>query len=122
MIRKGHFFIIIKEIKMIISPVTIDEFKQHLQLDDDLYSDEKGIKILNQYLLAATNLAEHILQREIIKRTDDNAIAESIVDVPEVVKQYVLTQASDYFYQRELSGERTFNTYHKHLLDAYRLY
>lgn len=100
-----------------ISPVTLEVFKAHMHIDDDFEDD-----LLSQYLVSATGYAEHLMQREIIKRNDDQALAESADDVPPAVKQYVLCLAGDYYTHREMSGEKTLTEYHDHLLDPFILW
>ena len=100
-----------------VSPVTLEELKAHLHIDDD-FEDAS----LSQYLLAATQDAEHILQREIIRREDLEALAEDATTVPAVVKQYVLCLAGDMFANRELSGEKQLSVHFAHLLDPFILY
>lgn len=96
------------------SPVTVDELKAHLHIDDD-FEDA----LLSQYLLSATQDAEHTMQREIIKRGDDEALAEDADSVPPAVKQYVLCLAGDMFANRELSGEKALSVHFAHLLDPF---
>ena len=100
-----------------LSPVTVDELKAHLHIDDD-FEDT----LLSQYLLTATGDAEHTMQREIIKRNDEQALAESASNVPPAVKQYVLVVAGDLFVHREMSGEKALSQYHVHLLDPFILW
>ena len=68
-------------------PVTVAEAKAHLRIDTD--ADDS---ILQQYILASTQQAEHILQREIIYRSDPKALADVSDEVPQTVKQYILTR------------------------------
>lgn len=100
-----------------VSPVSVDELKTHLHIDDD-FEDS----LLSQYLLTATGDAEHTMQREVIKRNDDQALAESADDVPPAVKQYVMVLAGDFFTHREMSGEKALSQYHVHLLDPFILW
>ncbi len=95
-----------------VSPVSVELFKAHMHIDDD-FEDS----LIEQYLLTATGDAEQTMQREVIKRNDEYALAESADDVPPAVKQYVLVLAGDYFTHREMSGEKELKKYHEHLLD-----
>ena len=44
-----------------IAPVSLEEIKAHLRIDDD-FEDQ----LLEHYILVATQQAEHIMQREVI--------------------------------------------------------
>lgn len=100
-----------------ISPVTLDEVKAHLRLDID-EEDE----LLNSYILAATQDAEHRMCREIIYRRDPFCLCHDINDVPPIVKQYILITVADMYTNRENITEKTVNFRFVHLLDPYILY
>ena len=67
-----------------IAPVTVEEVKAHLRIDDDIED-----ALLEQYILSATQEAEQILEREIIFRKDPKALSKDIDNVPPTVKQYI---------------------------------
>ncbi len=98
-------------------PVTVADLKAHLRIDTAAEDN-----LLQQYIYAATQEAEHYMQREIIKRNDAYAICESAAEVPYVIKQYLLVQAGFLYSHRETQGTDSLHTYHEHLLDGYRLY
>ena len=95
-----------------IGVVSLDEVKAHLRIDYD-YEDE----LISSYILAATQLAEHILQREIVQRVDPCALCKEVKDTPQLVKHFVLCQIGDFFANRELSTAQVVNTRYSHLLD-----
>lgn len=95
-----------------IGVVTLDEVKEHLRVDYD-YEDS----LISSYILTATQLAEHILQREIVQRVDPCALCKEVKDAPQLVKHFVLCQIGDFFANRELSTSQTVNIRYGHLLD-----
>ena len=97
--------------------VTLAEVKAHLHIDDDTEAD-----MLQQYMAAATQEAEHHLCREIIRRNDDKAVCDSIEDVPSAIKQVILARTASFYSQREDMGERQLSTYYRNLLDPWILY
>lgn len=100
-----------------IAPVTVEEVKAHLRIDDDIED-----ALLEQYILSATQEAEQILEREIIFRKDPKALSKDIENVPPTVKQYIYCMVGDMYAHRELSDVSQLQTFHKHLLDPYILY
>ena len=100
-----------------IAPVTVEEVKAHLRIDDDIED-----ALLEQYILSATQEAEQILEREIIFRKDPKALSKNIENVPPTVKQYIYCMVGDMYAHRELSDVSQLQTFHKHLLDPYILY
>ena len=100
-------------------PVTLATLKAHLRLDADDTSEDD---LLTQYILTATQEAEHFMQREIIRRNDEQALADNADGVPPTVAQYVLTEAGHLYNHREMMGTDNLHTYHQHLLDPYRLF
>ena len=99
-----------------VLPVEISDLKKHLNIDID---DDDSL--LEEYEAAAVELAEHFMNREIIKRNDQQALAASVADVPAVVKQYIRCQVGDFYKQREITATGSFATFYKHLLDPYCL-
>lgn len=100
-----------------IAPVTLEEVKAHLRIDYDGEDD-----LLNQYILTATQDAEHRMTREIVKRNDPYALCESADNCPPTVKQYVLAFVGDMYSHRELTDLSNYKTFYAHLLDPYILY
>ena len=100
-----------------IAPVTVDEIKAHLRIDDD--SEDQ---LLANYAIVATSDAEMIMQREVIFRADEMALATTAEDVPMTVKQYILCAVGDMYAHRELHDTTNLSQFYKHLLDAYCLY
>ena len=97
-------------------PVDISDLKKHLNIDTD---DDN--QLLEEYEAAAVEMAEHFMNREIIKRDDQQALAASAADVPAAVKQYIRCQVGDFYKQREITATGSFATFYKHLLDPYCL-
>ena len=97
-------------------PVPLDDLKKHLNIDINDDDD-----LLLEYEAAAVELAEHFMNREIIKRDDQQALAASADDVPAAVKQYIRCQVGDFYKQREITATGQFATFYKHLLDPYCL-
>ena len=100
-----------------ICAVTIEQLHHHLQIDFDF---DDGL--LESYALAATQHAEHIMQREIIKRGDPQALCESIDTVPPMVRQYVLLETADLYRYRETMQSGSLTPIFVHLLDPFILY
>ena len=100
-----------------IAPVTLDECKAQMRID---YDDEDTI--ITQYILTATQDAEHRMVREIVKRNDPQALCETAENCPPSVKQYILVSVSDMFAHRELQETGTYTTHFEHLLDPFILY
>ena len=92
--------------------VTLEEVKAHLRVDYDFEDD-----LIKSYIDAATQMAEHILQREIVQRQDPCALCKEVKDAPQLVKHFVLCQIGDFFANRELSTSQTVNIRYSHLLD-----
>lgn len=101
------------------TPVTLAEAKAQIRVDDTAEDD-----LITSYIFVATEQAEHILQREIVKRSDDEAVSElsSAHSIPPTIKQFILCLIGDLYAHRELSEQGTYNTFHRHLLDPYILY
>lgn len=100
-----------------IKAVTTQQIHHHLQID---YDNDDGL--LDSYALAATQHAEHIMQREIIKRRDPCALAASIADVPPMVTNFILCEVADFYRYRENVQSVTINRVFVHLLDPFILY
>ena len=99
-----------------VLPVEISDLKKHLNIDINDDDD-----LLLEYEAAAVEMAEHFMNREIIKRDDQQALAASAADVPAAVKQYIRCQVGDFYKQREITATGQFATFYKHLLDPYCL-
>lgn len=102
-----------------VLPVTVADLKAHLRLDSDDTSEDD---LLEQYIFAAVQEAEHYMQREIVQRADTMAICEDAADVPQSIKQYLLAEAGFIYNHRESQGTDNLHRYHEHLLDGYRLF
>ena len=100
-----------------IAPVTVEEAKAHLRIDDD--SEDA---LIENYIISATGLAEQIMHREVIYRNDSKALAQSVEDVPQLVKQYVVCMVGDLFAHRELTDKSGYTQFHEHLLDPFIIY
>lgn len=97
--------------------VALEDVKVHLRIDDDAEDS-----LLETYILVATEQAEHIMQREIIFRSDKNALAQTIEEVPQTVKAFILCYVGDLYSHRELSDAQNLTTFWKHLLDPFIIY
>ncbi len=99
--------------------VELAHVKLHLRLDHD--ADDELVKA---FIEAATSQAEHVLGREIVKSRDENALAETVDDVPAAVRAWICLAVSDMYEKRSISesglgqGRRNYD----HLLDAYRMF
>lgn len=97
--------------------VTLAEAKAHLRVDYD-FEDT----LIESYISASTQMAEHILQREIVQRQDPCALCKDAADAPLIVKQFVLCQVGDFFANRELTTDKAVNVRYQHLLDPFIKY
>lgn len=99
--------------------VDLNYVKLHLRVD---HSDDDAL--IESLIGAATSQAEHVLGREIVKRTDKNALAETVSDVPDAVKSWICLAVADLYEKRSISesslgqGRRNYD----HLLDAFRIF
>lgn len=100
-----------------IAPITVEEIKAHLRIDDD--SEDT---LISQYILTATQDAEQRMQREVIFRNDSKALAKTIADVPPIIKQYIMCYVGDMYAHRELTDLSNYKTFYEHLLDPFVLY
>lgn len=98
---------VIYQLTPIVPIVTLEEVKAHLRVDYDFEDD-----LIKSYIDAATQMAEHILQRR-----DPCALCKEVKDAPQLVKHFVLCQIGDFFANRELSTSQVVNTRYSHLLD-----
>lgn len=97
--------------------VTLEDVKAHLRIDDD--SEDH---LLEAYILVASEQAEHIMQREIIYRNDENALAKTLEEVPQTVRSFCLCYVGDLYNHREMSDVQNLTTFWKHLLDPFIIY
>lgn len=100
-----------------VAGVTVQELKHHLQID---YDNDDGL--LEAYALAATQQAEHIMQREIVQRKDPLALSVDKNSVPAMVKQFILLATADFYRYRENVQTASVNRIFVHLLDPFILY
>ena len=107
------------DITTALPAVTLEKAKLHLRVDHDL--DDS---LIETYILAATERGEHILGREIIRRVDDDALANSVDSVPRAVQSWVMCSVADLYETRETSGsgKSEGRKNYDHLLDAFRLF
>ena len=99
------------------SAVSLAEAKLHLRVDHD--SDDALIEAL---CLAATQMAEHELQRGLISREWTAGYGADPADVPASIRQWILLQVGHYYEHREAAAEGTMVSLpNLHaLLDPYR--
>ena len=99
--------------------ITLARAKAHLRVDHDADDD-----LINAYIGAATEQAEHVLGREIVKVNDEKALAETVDDVPPAVAAWVCLAVADMYEKRSITesglgqGRRNYD----HLLDGFRLF
>lgn len=100
-----------------IPAISVELAKAHLRIDHNLEDD-----LIKLYIMAATQQAEQILGREIVKRVDPKAVCEQADVVPETIQQYILVTVGDLYTKRENTSAQAVNTVYKHLLDPYIIY
>lgn len=99
--------------------ITLARAKAHLRVDHD--ADDE---LITAYIGAATEQAEHVLGREIVKVKDEQALAETVDDVPPAVGAWVCLAVADLYEKRSISesglgqGRRNYD----HLLDGFRIF
>ena len=102
-----------------VPAVALEFAKRHLRSrtnEDDL--------LIGTYILSATQRAEHILGREIVKRVDERALAVTVDAVPAAIRSWVMLEVTDLYEKRSNSesglgqGRRNYD----HLLDAFRVF
>lgn len=97
---------------------TLEETKAHLRVE---YTAEDAL--IEEYILAATQRAEHICEREIVKREDANALADDVSTVPRAVKAWVWCYVAELFERRSMAAGGDSNGYgmrkYDHLLDPF---
>lgn len=103
---------VIYQLTQPIPIISLEEAKAHLRVDYDFEDD-----LIKGYIATSTQMAEHILQREIVQRQDPCALCKEVKDAPQLVKHFVLCQVGDFFANRELSTSQVVNTRYSHLLD-----
>lgn len=101
-----------------VAAAALDDVKLHMRVDND---DEDAL--ISAYILAASQLAEHIMGREIIKRDDDNALCSDISSVPAAVKAWIYLYCSDLYENRAITeGGDSKKRNYDHLLDPWIIY
>lgn len=98
--------------------VTLEELKQHLRVEHD--ADDA---LIQSYGLAATEFAEQVCDREIVKDTDQRAVCTSIDDVPDSIKTWIKLYVTDLYERRSITeGQDSKIRHYDHLLDRFIIY
>lgn len=99
--------------------VSLERVKCHLRVDHDADDDT-----ISTYISAATAQAEHILGREIVKREDDLALADTVEAVPQAIVSWICLAVGDLYEKRSIaeSGLCQGRRYYDHLLDGFRVF
>lgn len=100
---------------------TLAECKAHLRVE---YTAEDAL--IEAYILAATQRAEQICEREIVERDDPNALAEDVTGVPAGIKAWIWLYVAEMFERRSMTDGGDADGYglrhYDHLLDPFMLY
>ncbi len=99
--------------------ITLARAKAHLRVDHDADDD-----LIEGFIGAATEQAEHVLGREIVKVSDEKALAETVDDVPPAVSAWICLAVADLYEKRSISesGLGQGRRYYDHLLDGFRIF
>lgn len=98
--------------------VTLEELKQHLRVEHD--ADDA---LIQSYGLSATEFAEQVCDREIVKDTDPRAVCTSIDDVPDSIKTWIKLYVTDLYERRSITeGQDSKIRHYDHLLDRFIIY
>jgi uncharacterized phage protein (predicted DNA packaging) len=101
-----------------VAAASLDDVKLHMRVDN---SEEDTL--IGAYILAASQMAEHIMGREIIKRGDENAICTDVSNVPATVKAWIYLYCSDLYENRAITeGGDSKKRNYDHLLDPWVIY
>ncbi len=84
-----------------VSPVSLEEAKAHLRVDGDADDD-----LICSLCLAATQMAEHELQRPLVTREGSEGYGEA-KDVPASIKQWIKLQVGYLYEERQAAAEGT---------------
>lgn len=97
--------------------VTLVAAKLHLRVDHD--SEDALIETL---ILAATQAAEHELQRALLTRGSQTGYGDEETDVPEGIRQWILLHVGYWYANRETAAAMNFEPlpYVGRLLDPFR--
>lgn len=79
-----------------VPAVTLADAKAHLRVE---HADED--ELINNLILAATQAAEHELQRVLITRGDQTGYGASPADVPVGIRQWLLLNVGYWYANRE---------------------
>lgn len=79
-----------------VGAVSLEAAKQHLRVD---WSGEDDL--IRSLILAATQMAEHELQRALITRGGVEGFGSDPEDVPAGVRQWILMQVAHFYEQRQ---------------------
>ena len=98
--------------------VGLDELKQHLRVDYDTDDD-----LITSYGIAAVDYAEAVCDREIVKRTDEKAVCESMETVPDSIKTWIKLYVADLYERRSITEGQEFKfRNYDHLLGPWIIY
>jgi uncharacterized phage protein (predicted DNA packaging) len=104
-----------------VPAVSLDECKAHLRVE---YTSDDAL--IESYILAATQLAEQICEREIVARDDENALCDDTENVPPAVRAWICLYVTDLYEKRSISAGGNAGGYglrlYDHLLDPFMLY
>ena len=103
----------------VVGAVDLETAKKQLRVE---YTEDDAL--ITAYIAAATAQCEQICGREIVKRTDSNALCESVDTVPAAVKTWVLLTVTDLYEKRGASESpvATGRRFYDHLLDGDRTF
>ncbi len=82
-----------------IAAVSLEEAKAHLRVDED--ADDA---LIDSLCLAATQMAEHELQRPLVTREGSEGYGEAS-DVPAAIKQWIKLQVGYMYEERAATAE-----------------
>lgn len=103
-----------------VGAVSLEAAKEHLRVD--WHGDDDLIRSL--VLAAATQMAEHELQRGLITRDGVKGFGTNAEDIPASIRQWILVQVAHFYEQRQAAtaGELKPLPFVNALLDPYRVW
>lgn len=109
------------DVSTALPATTLEETKAHLRVE---FTAEDAL--IEAYILAATQRAEQICEREIVKREDPLALADDVGAVPSGIKAWCWLYVAEMFERRSMSDGGDASGYgmrkYDHLLDPFMLY